>query len=171
MNCESKLKRGSYGRRKEMCIEHGDRYLLHTTDFSCSFKRRVTYWTNTLANLLTTSRSTPGELVICQENWVEEAVDTLLVNGICGQLMIDGHNKVYKSFSDIVEGKEGRFHETLLGKWVDHSGRFVNVVGLISITLMQISSDITIELFHTFVIHGLIKQHLALNIEIYKSKI
>ncbi|MBA0844424.1 hypothetical protein Goarm_001522 [Gossypium armourianum] len=30
--------------------------------------------------------------------------------------MWDGHNKVYKSFSDIIEGKERRFRETLLGK-------------------------------------------------------
>ncbi|GFQ00483.1 DNA-directed RNA polymerase subunit beta' [Phtheirospermum japonicum] len=28
--------------------------------------------------------------------------------------MRDGHNKVYKSFSDVIEGKEGRFRETLL---------------------------------------------------------
>nr|TKW28280.1 hypothetical protein SEVIR_3G308900v2 [Setaria viridis] len=36
--------------------------------------------------------------------------------------MNDGHNKVYKSFSDVIEGKEGRFCETLLGKRVDYSG-------------------------------------------------
>jgi hypothetical protein len=35
--------------------------------------------------------------------------------------MRDGHNKVYKSFSDVIEGKEGRFRETLLGKRVDYS--------------------------------------------------
>ncbi|KAL4202417.1 hypothetical protein AMTRI_Chr02g220930 [Amborella trichopoda] len=43
--------------------------------------------------------------------------------------MRDGHNKVYKSFSDVIEGKEGRFRETLLGKRVDYSGRSVIVVG------------------------------------------
>ena len=56
-------------------------------------------------------------------------MDTLLDNGIRGQPMRDGHNKVYKSFSDIIEGKEGRFRETLLGKRVDYSGRSVIVVG------------------------------------------
>ena len=45
-------------------------------------------------------------------------MDTLLDNGIHGQPMRDGHNKVYKSFSDVIEGKEGRFRETLLGKWL-----------------------------------------------------
>ncbi|WOG86192.1 hypothetical protein DCAR_0205393 [Daucus carota subsp. sativus] len=49
----------------------------------------------------------------------------LFDNGIHGQPMRDGHNKVYKSFSDVIEGKEGRFRETLLGKRVDYSGRSV----------------------------------------------
>ena len=66
--------------------------------------RRVIYRNNTLTDLLTTSRSTPGELVMCQEKLVQEAVDTLLDNGIRGQPMRDGHNKVYKSFSDVIEG-------------------------------------------------------------------
>ncbi|RZC81246.1 hypothetical protein C5167_043866 [Papaver somniferum] len=47
--------------------------------------RRVIYRNNTLTDLLTT---------------MQEAVDTLLDNGIRGQPMRDGHNKVYKSFSD-----------------------------------------------------------------------
>ncbi|KAL3613134.1 DNA-directed RNA polymerase subunit beta'' [Castilleja foliolosa] len=71
--------------------------------------RRVIYRNNTLTDLLTTSRSTPGELVMCQEKLVQEAVDTLLDNGIRGQPMRDGHNKVYKSFSDVIEGKEEDF--------------------------------------------------------------
>ncbi|KAF1888199.1 hypothetical protein Lal_00030080 [Lupinus albus] len=67
---------------------------------------------------------------MCQEKLVQEAVDTILDNGIRGQPMRDGHNKVYKSFSDLIEGKEGRFRETLLGKQVDYSGSFVIVVGI-----------------------------------------
>ena len=43
-----------------------------------------------------------GELVMCQEKLVQEAVDTLLDNGICGQPIRDSHNKVYKSFSDVI---------------------------------------------------------------------
>ncbi|CAN6454866.1 unnamed protein product [Victoria cruziana] len=134
--------------------------------------RRVIYRNNTLTDLLTISRSTPGELVMCQEKLVQEAVDTLLDNGIRGQPMRDGHNKVYKSFSDVIEGKEGRFCETLLGKWVDYSGRSVIVVGP-SLSLHQcgLPREIAIELFQTFVIHGLIRQHLASNIGLAKSKI
>ncbi|KAK8967229.1 DNA-directed RNA polymerase subunit beta' [Platanthera guangdongensis] len=91
--------------------------------------RRVIYQNNTLIDLLATSRSTPGGLVMCQEKLVQEAVDTLFDNGIRGQPMRDGHNKVYKEFSDVIEGKEGRFRETLFGKRVDFSGSFVIVVG------------------------------------------
>ncbi|KAK8290116.1 hypothetical protein V6Z11_D07G236300 [Gossypium hirsutum] len=134
--------------------------------------RRVIYRNNTLTDLLTTSRSTPGELVMCQEKLVQEAVDTLLDNGIRGQPMKDGHNKVYKSFSDVIEGKEGRFRETLLGKRVDYSGRSVIVVGpSLSLHRCGLPREIAIELFQTFVIRGLIRQHLAPNIGVAKSKI
>nr|UKT62033.1 RNA polymerase beta' subunit [Pedicularis nigra] len=134
--------------------------------------RRVIYRNNTLTDLLTTSRSTPGELVMCQEKLVQEAVDTLLDNGIRGQPTRDGHNKVYKSFSDVIEGKEGRFRETLLGKRVDYSGRSVIVVGpSLSLHRCGLPREIAIELFQTFVIRGLIRHHLASNIGVAKSKI
>nr|YP_010365456.1 RNA polymerase beta [Pereskia aculeata]UOU85401.1 RNA polymerase beta [Pereskia aculeata]WRH31663.1 RNA polymerase beta' subunit [Pereskia aculeata] len=134
--------------------------------------RRVIHRNNTLTNLLTRSRSAPGDLVMCQEKLVQEAVDTLLDSGIRGQPMRDGHNKVYKAFSDVIEGKEGRFRETLLGKRVDYSGRSVIVVGP-SLSLHQcgLPREIAIELFQTFVIRGLIRQHLASNIGVAKSKI
>ncbi|KAK1549071.1 hypothetical protein Q3G72_023610 [Acer saccharum] len=134
--------------------------------------RRVIYRNNTLTDLLTTSRSTPGELVMCQEKLVQEAVDTLLDNGIRGQPMRDGHNKVYKSFSDVIEGKEGRFRETLLGKRVDYSGRSVIVVGpSLSLHRCGLPREIAIELFQAFVICSLIRQHLASNIGVAKSQI
>ncbi|KAJ9685096.1 hypothetical protein PVL29_017215 [Vitis rotundifolia] len=114
--------------------------------------RRVIYRNNTLTDLLTT-----------------KAVDTLLDNGIHEQPMRDGHNKVYKSFSNVIEGKERRFCETLLGKWVDYSGRSVIVVGP-SLSLHQcgLPREIAIELFQTFFIRGLIRQHLASNIGVAK---
>nr|WID86730.1 RNA polymerase beta' subunit [Passiflora tripartita var. mollissima] len=134
--------------------------------------RRVIYRNNTLTDLLTTSKSTPAELVMCQEKLVQEAVDTLLDNGIRGQPMRDGHNKVYKSFSDVIEGKEGRFRETMLGKRVDYSGRSVIVVGpSLSLHRCGLPREMAIELFQTFVIRGLISQHIASNIGVAKSKI
>nr|YP_009319720.1 RNA polymerase beta' subunit [Salpinga maranonensis]APA18823.1 RNA polymerase beta' subunit [Salpinga maranonensis] len=134
--------------------------------------RRVIYRNNTLTDLLTTNRSTPGELVMCQEKLVQEAVDTLLDNGIRGHPIRDGHNKIYKSFSDVIEGKEGRFRETVLGKRVDYSGRSVIVVGpSLPLHRCGLPREIAIELFQTFVIRGLIRQHFASNIGVAKSQI
>src|ERR1051325_7261321 len=133
--------------------------------------RRVIYRNNTLIDLLTRT-SPPEELVICQEKLVQEAVDILLDNGIRGQPMRDGNNKVYKSFSDIISGKEGRFRETLLGKRVDYSGRSVIVVGpSLSLHRCGLPREIAIELFQTFLIRGLIRQHFASNIGVAKSQI
>ncbi|TYG58975.1 hypothetical protein ES288_D08G265100v1 [Gossypium darwinii] len=134
--------------------------------------RRVIYRNNTLTDLFTTSRSKPGELVMCQEKLVQEAVDTFLDNGIHRQPIKDGHQKVYKSFSDVIKGKEERFHETLLRKRVDYSGCSVIVVGpSLSLHHSGFPREIAIELFQTFVIRGLIRQHLAPSIGVTKSKI
>ncbi|KAL5097773.1 hypothetical protein RYX36_002100, partial [Vicia faba] len=110
--------------------------------------RRVIYRNNTLIDLLTTSRSTPEELVMCQEKLVQEVVDTLLDNGIRGQPMKDGNNKVYKSFFDMIEGKEGRFRETLLEKRIDYLRRSAIVIGL-SLLLHRygLLREIAIKLF------------------------
>nr|YP_010294570.1 RNA polymerase beta' subunit [Xyris pauciflora]ULQ68708.1 RNA polymerase beta' subunit [Xyris pauciflora] len=134
--------------------------------------RRVILRNNALNDLLRKSGFPPRDLIICQEKLIQEAVDILLDNGTRGYPMRDGHNKVYKSFSDIIGGKEGRFRETLLGKRVDYSGRSVIVVGP-SLSLHQcgLPREIAIELFQPFVIRALIKKHRSWNIGIAKSKI
>lgn len=76
--------------------------------------KRIIFRNNTIIDLLTTSKSTPGELVTCLEKLVQEAVDILLGSGIHGQPMRNGHNKVYKLLLNII--KEGRFCEILLSK-------------------------------------------------------
>lgn len=134
--------------------------------------RRVIYRNNTLIDFLARSGSTPGGLVVCQTRLVQEAVDALIDNGIRGQPMKDSHNRPYKSFSDVIEGKEGRFRENLLGKRVDYSGRSVIVVGP-SLPLHQcgLPREMAIELFQAFVIRGLIGRHLAPNLRAAKSMI
>nr|ATG24874.1 RNA polymerase beta' subunit [Lobelia heterophylla subsp. heterophylla] len=134
--------------------------------------RRVIYRNRDLRATLRLGGFSPGEVVTGQEALLQEAVDALLHNGARGQPRWDGHNKVYKSFSDVLEGKEGRFRETLLGKRVDYSGRSVIVVGP-SLSLHQcgLPREIAIELFQPFVIRGLIKEHLASNIGVAKRKI
>jgi DNA-directed RNA polymerase beta' subunit len=76
--------------------------------------------------------------------------------------MRDSHNRPYKYFSNVIKGKEGRFHENLLGKRVDYSSRSVIVVGP-SLPLHQcgLLREMEIEFFQAFFIRGenLIKNH------------
>merc|ERR1712060_861365 len=60
---------------------------------------------------------------------LQEAVDALLDNGKRGRAVVGLNNRPLKSLSDIIEGKQGRFRQNLLGKRVDYSGRSVIVVG------------------------------------------
>ena len=151
-------------------LELGEGELI-TSDLN-ELYRRVIYRNNTLIDFSTRSNSTPGGLIVCQTRLVQEAVDALIDNGIRGQPMKDSHNRPYKSFSDVIEGKEGRFRENLLGKRVDYSGRSVIVVGP-SLPLHQcgLPREMAIELFQAFVIRGLIGRHLAPNLRAAKSMI
>ena len=151
-------------------IELGEGELI-TSDLN-ELYRRVIYRNNTLIDFSARSGSTPGGLVVCQTRLVQEAVDALIDNGIRGQPMKDSHNRPYKSFSDVIEGKEGRFRENLLGKRVDYSGRSVIVVGpTLPLHQCGIPREMAIELFQAFVIRGLIGRHLAPNLRAAKSMI
>nr|AJB98517.1 RNA polymerase beta' subunit [Helminthostachys zeylanica] len=134
--------------------------------------RRVIYRNNTSIDFLLRSEFTPEGLIVCQKRLIQEAVDTLIDNGIRGQPMRDSRNRPYKSFSDVIEGKEGRSRENLLGKRVDYSGRSVIIVGP-SLPLHQcgLPREMALELFQAFVIRGLIGRHLARNLRAAKSMI
>nr|YP_010402947.1 RNA polymerase beta' subunit [Bolbitis x multipinna]UQV94754.1 RNA polymerase beta' subunit [Bolbitis x multipinna] len=133
--------------------------------------RKVIHRNNTLVEFLSGSEFTPEGLIVCQKRLIQEAVDALIDNGIRGQPMRDITNRPYKSFSEVIEGKEGRFRENLLGKRVDYSGRSVIVVGP-SLSLHQcgLPREMSIEPFQVFVIRNLIG-HLACNLRAAKSMI
>jgi DNA-directed RNA polymerase subunit beta' len=151
-------------------IELGEGELI-TSDLN-ELYRRIIYRNNTLLDFLARSDSTPGGLIVCQKRLVQEAVDALIDNGIRGQPMRDSHNRPYKSFSDLIEGKEGRFRENLLGKRVDYSGRSVIVVGpYLPLHQCGIPREMAIELFQAFVIRTLIGQNFAPNLRAAKTMI
>nr|UDZ61162.1 RNA polymerase beta subunit [Echinodorus cordifolius]UDZ61163.1 RNA polymerase beta subunit [Echinodorus paniculatus] len=143
---------------------------LISSDINELYKRVISR--NNILRSYLRSRVTPGDVIRAQEILVQKTVDALLDNGRRGQPMRDHDNQIYKSFSDILGGKEGRFRETLLGKRVDYSGRSVIVVGP-SLSLHQcgLPQEIAIELFQPFVIRGLIRHRVAPNIGIAKRKI
>ncbi len=60
---------------------------------------------------------------------LQESVDALLDNGRSGAIVKNASKKPFKSLSEMLKGKQGRFRQNLLGKRVDYSGRSVIVVG------------------------------------------
>lgn len=113
------------------------------------------------------------EIVVRNEKRIlQEAVDALIDNGRRGRIVVGAKNRPLKSLSDIIEGKQGRFRQNLLGKRVDYSGRSVIVVGL-QLKLYQcgLPWEMAIELFQPFVIHRLIHQGLVNNIKAAKKLI
>jgi DNA-directed RNA polymerase subunit beta' len=90
---------------------------------------------------------------------LQECVDSLIDNArVPNERKITLNNKALKSLSEILEGKQGRFRQSLLGKRVDYSARSVIVVGP-SLRLNQcgLPYQIGIELFQPFLIHELLK--------------
>nr|YP_784061.1 RNA polymerase beta' subunit 1 [Pelargonium x hortorum]Q06FX0.1 RecName: Full=DNA-directed RNA polymerase subunit beta'; AltName: Full=PEP; AltName: Full=Plastid-encoded RNA polymerase subunit beta'; Short=RNA polymerase subunit beta' [Pelargonium x hortorum]ABI17252.1 RNA polymerase beta' subunit 1 [Pelargonium x hortorum]AKF43457.1 RNA polymerase beta' subunit [Pelargonium x hortorum] len=125
-----------------------------------------------LSDSLLGCKFVPEQLLTGQEKIVQVAVDQLLDNRISGQPRRDRNKQLYKSFSDILAGKEGRFRQTLLGRRVDYSGRSVIVVGP-SLALHQcgLPREIALELFQTFIIRSLIRQRLASSVKTAKKQI
>ncbi len=86
--------------------------------------------------------------------------------------MVGANNRALKSLSDIIEGKQGRFRQNLLGKRVDYSGRSVIVVGpKLKMHQCGLPKEMAIELFQPFVIHRLIRQNIVNNIKAAKKLI
>nr|YP_010904272.1 RNA polymerase b-subunit [Catenella fusiformis]WCH57523.1 RNA polymerase b-subunit [Catenella fusiformis] len=132
------------------------------------FYRRIINRNNRLARLK--AILAPEIIIRNEKRMLQEAVDALMDNGRRGKMVVGAHNRPLKSLSDIIEGKQGRFRQNLLGKRVDYSGRSVIVVGP-SLKLHQcgLPREMALELFQPFVIHRLILQGLVNNIKAAKK--
>jgi len=132
--------------------------------------RRVINRNNRLARLQ--EILAPEIIVRNEKRMLQEAVDALIDNGRRGRTVVGANNRPLKSLSDIIEGKQGRFRQNLLGKRVDYSGRSVIVVGpKLQIHQCGLPREMAIELFQPFVIHRLIRQGLVNNIKAAKKMI
>jgi DNA-directed RNA polymerase subunit beta' len=132
--------------------------------------RRVINRNNRLARLQ--EILAPEIIVRNEKRMLQEAVDALIDNGRRGRTVVGANNRALKSLSDIIEGKQGRFRQNLLGKRVDYSGRSVIVVGpKLKIHQCGLPREMAIELFQPFVIHRLIKNNLVNNIKAAKKMI
>jgi DNA-directed RNA polymerase subunit beta' len=130
--------------------------------------RRVINRNNRLARL---QEILAPELIIRNEKrMLQEAVDALIDNGKRGRAVVGLNNRPLKSLSDIIEGKQGRFRQNLLGKRVDYSGRSVIIVGPeLKLNQCGLPREMAIELFQPFVIHRLIYEGLVNNIKAAKN--
>jgi DNA-directed RNA polymerase subunit beta' len=130
--------------------------------------RRVINRNNRLARL---KEIIAPELIIRNEKrMLQEAVDALIDNGKRGRAVVGLNNRPLKSLSDIIEGKQGRFRQNLLGKRVDYSGRSVIIVGPeLKLNQCGLPREMAIELFQPFVIHRLIYDGHVNNIKTARS--
>lgn len=134
------------------------------------FYRRIINRNNRLARLK--AILAPEIIIRNEKRMLQEAVDSLMDNGRRGRTVVGSNNRPLKSLSDIIEGKQGRFRQNLLGKRVDYSGRSVIVVGPdLKLHQCGLPREMALELFQPFVIHRLIIQGLVNNIKAAKKLI
>ena len=132
--------------------------------------RRVINRNNRLQRLL--EMGAPEIIVRNEKRMLQEAVDALIDNGRRGRTVVGPNNRPLKSLSNIIEGKQGRFRQNLLGKRVDYSGRSVIVVGpQLSLNQCGLPKEMAIELFKPFVVNKLIERGHVQNIKSAKKKI
>ncbi len=132
--------------------------------------RRVINRNNRLIKLL--ELDAPDIIVQNEKRMLQEAVDSLIDNGRRGRAITGPGNRPYKSLSDMLKGKQGRFRQNLLGKRVDYSGRSVIVVGPeLKMYQCGLPKEMAIELFKPFVMHELVERQLATNIKAAKKMV
>ncbi len=131
--------------------------------------RRVINRNNRLHRLV--DLGAPEIILRNEKRMLQEAVDALIDNSHRpGNPVLNSRQQAYKSLSDMLRGKQGRFRQNLLGKRVDFSGRSVIVGGPeLSVNQCGLPKTMALELFKPFVMHEIIAQGLASNIKSAKN--
>ncbi|VBB42197.1 DNA-directed RNA polymerase beta' chain (Transcriptase beta' chain) (RNA polymerase beta' subunit) [uncultured Desulfatiglans sp.] len=132
--------------------------------------RRVINRNNRLKRLL--ELSAPDIIVRNEKRMLQEAVDVLFDNGRRGKVVTGANKRPFKSLSDMLKGKQGRFRQNLLGKRVDYSGRSVIVVGP-DLRLHQcgLPKKMALELFKPFIYNKLDEKGLVTTIKSAKKMV
>jgi|TARA_B100000683_G_scaffold118152_1_gene116197 DNA-directed RNA polymerase subunit beta' len=103
---------------------------------------------------------------------LQEAADAIIDNGRLEKPAQRPNKSVFKSLTAIIEGKQGRFRQNLLGKRVDYSGRSVIVVGpKLRLHQCGLPREMALELFHPFIIQALLEKNIVRNIRAAKNLI
>ena len=135
--------------------------------------RRVISRNNRLKYYLTSCGPHVVEfLVRSEKHLVQLSVDALFENGKTSALLSKEKTpggrtsskkaQSYKSLSDRIGGKQGRFRQNLLGKRVDYSGRSVITVGQkLKLNECGLPFEMAVELFQAFLIRHILDLSLA----------
>ncbi|MFZ2390209.1 MAG: DNA-directed RNA polymerase subunit beta' [Minisyncoccales bacterium] len=128
--------------------------------------RRVINRNNRLKYLL--EINAPDVIVRNEKRMLQEAVDALIDNKMRKSTTTQastGGRRLLKSLADMLQGKQGRFRQNLLGKRVDYSGRSVIVVGAnLNLDQCGVPKKMALELFKPFVIKKILEKELAFNV-------
>ena len=108
----------------------------------------------------------PEILLNNERRMLQEAVDALMDSSRkrnqTRAAAESASGRLYRSLSDNIRGKQGRFRQNLLGKRVDYSGRSVIVVGPhLRLHECGLPKDMAVELFKPFIIRDLMAQRIV----------
>ena len=132
--------------------------------------RRVLNRNNRLKKMI--NMGAPDMIVRNEKRMLQEAVDVLIDNGRRKRAVVGSTGRPLRSLTDIIEGKQGRFRQNLLGKRADYSGRSVIVVGPhLKLHQCGLPKEMALELFKPFVIRKLTERGFAQNVKSAKRMI
>ncbi len=114
----------------------------------------------------------PSVIIKNEQRMLQEAVDALIDNGRRGQPVRGSNRRPFKSLSEMLRGKQGRFRQNLLGRRVDYSGRSVIVVDPeLRMHQCGLPKIMALELFKSYVLAGLLEREIAANLRIAKKMV
>ncbi|MCH2037035.1 MAG: DNA-directed RNA polymerase subunit beta' [Rickettsiales bacterium] len=132
--------------------------------------RRVINRNNRLRRLI--ELKAPDIIIRNEKRMLQESVDALFDNGKRGRVVKNANKRPFKSLSDMLKGKQGRFRQNLLGKRVDYSGRSVIVVGPeLKLHQCGLPKKMALELFKPFIYAKLEMYGIATTIKTAKRMV
>ncbi len=127
--------------------------------------KRVINRNNRLKRMI--DANSPELILRNEKRLLQQSVDALFDNSKLARPQTNQHRKPFKSLSDNLRGKQGRFRQNLLGKRVDFSGRSVIVVGPeLKIHQTGLPKKMALELFKPFIAHKLEKDGLVTTVKV-----
>ncbi len=130
--------------------------------------RRVIIRNNRLKRLI--KIKAPEVILRNEMRMLQESVDALFDNSRRSSALKTESNRPYKSLSENLKGKAGRFRQNLLGKRVDYSARSVIVVGPeLKLHECGLPKGMAAELYKPFIIRKIIERGIVKTVKSAKK--